>query len=157
MEKNNRILKSFLTALALLVWLNVFRVAYINLRPPYPKQITALEPKIVTTVELKDISIKRRPKFVYPIKGLIDPFRKNRGRGKIIKKKPLLTKSEKLKSSLTLTAVIWNETFPMAILQEGANSHIVKIGEIVAGRKVIDIKKDSVTISKKDKKIVLRL
>lgn len=181
MEVNNRILKSFLIMVVLLVWLNVFRIGYINLRPFSSRQITTPAPKTVTTLELKDTSIKRRPGFAYPAKGLIDPFRKDRGIKKK-KKRPSLKKKETkvtkkvekiekieetlplakplpTESSLFLTTIIWDRVSPVAVLQERGSekTYIVRVGDLVAAERVEDITMRSVTVSSRGKKFKLRL
>lgn len=56
-------------------------------------------------------------------------------------------------SELSLDGIVWDEESPYAII----NDEIVKVGDEIAGNKVIDIKVDSVTLSDGSREYELKL
>jgi hypothetical protein len=61
--------------------------------------------------------------------------------------------SEKYSSDTHLNGIVWDKTSPMAII----NDEIVKIGDSVGGKIVVDIKQDRVILNDGSKDFELRL
>lgn len=149
-------IKIFITVVVVLVWLNVFRVGYIHFRAPRPTEPTVSEDTEIAE-RIKALPIKEeRFRFTYPEGDLQNPFQRDRATiAESIAPPPI----QKAEPALILTAVLWDEKSPLAILREKATgeNHTVKVGDSVLGIRVEEIKKESVILGRGSGRFVLEV
>ena len=117
------------------VFFGLMFIKFLFMNPLFAKEET------VSKDEASEIIV--RPHIEYKATDLRDPFQSPREKKGTEKQVAQIMVKERPLPNLVIAGIVWGGNFPQAII----NNKVVKIGDTLEEARIIDIKRDGVTLS----------